>query len=132
MSDIHKQITIPAPIDWVWAALTDATVISIWMQTNHVEVDLREGGNYKFFNGQVTGHFTHIVVPTLLEYTWRQTSWQSNVEDSLVRWELHPEGSSTRIHLIHSRLPNETERLGHDEGWGMYWLDPMQDWLENG
>ncbi len=132
MPDIHKRLTIAAPIDWVWAALTDTTTMSIWMQDNHVEVDLRDGGAYQFFNGATSGHFTHITVPTLLEYTWRQNGWQKIWGDSLVRWELHPEGSSTRIHLIHSRFPNDTERMGHDEGWDMYWIAPMQDWLENG
>jgi glutathione S-transferase len=132
MSDIHKHITISAPIDWVWAALTDATTMSIWMQDNEVKVDLREGGTYTYFGGETSGHFTHIMPSTLLEYTWRQNGWQKSWEDSLVRWELHPEGTSTHIHLIHSRFPNTNERDSHDEGWDMYWLAPMQDWLEHG
>jgi len=131
MSDIHKHVTISAPIDWVWAALTDATTMSIWMQDNNVKVDLREGGDYTYFGGETTGHFTHITASTLLEYTWRQNGWQKSWEDSLVRWELHAEGTSTHIYLIHSRFPNDNERDSHDEGWDMYWLDPMQDWLEN-
>jgi uncharacterized protein YndB with AHSA1/START domain len=132
MSDIHKHLTISAPIDWVWAALTDATTMSIWMQDNNIKVDLREGGNYAYFGGETSGQFTHIVPSTILEYTWRQNGWQKSWEDSLVRWELHPEGTSTHIHLIHSRFPNDNERDSHDEGWDMYWLDPMQDWLEHG
>lgn len=132
MPDIHKRLTIAAPIDWVWAALTDATTLSIWMQDNHVQIDLREGGTYQFFNGQTSGKFIHIAPTSLLEYTWRQKSWQSTWEDSLVRWELHASGTSTHIYLIHSRLPNTTERDSHDEGWDMYWIAPMQHWLENG
>ena len=132
MPDIHKHLTISAPIDWVWAALTDLTTMSIWMQDNHVKLDVREGGEYTIFGGETSGHFTYITAPTLLEYTWRQKGWPKSWEDSLVRWELHAEGSSTHIHLIHSRFPSTNERDSHDEGWDMYWLNPMQDWLEHG
>lgn len=131
MSDIHKHVTISAPIDWVWAALTDATTMSIWMQDNSVRIDLREGGSYSFFHEQTSGRIIHVDPPSLLEYTWRQNSWPQTWEDAWVRWELFAEGTSTRIHLIHSRFPNEVERMGHDEGWDMYWLAPMQDWLEH-
>lgn len=131
MPDIHKHITISAPIDWVWAALTDPTTISIWMQDITVDIDLQVGGAYRFFNRQTTGRILHIEPWSMLEYTWRQQRWPQYWEDSLVRWELFPEGTSTRIHLIHSRFPNLNERDSHDEGWDMYWLAPMQDWLEH-
>ena len=132
MPDIHKHLTINASPDWVWAALTDATTMSIWMQSNTVAVDLRVGGSYSIFNGQITGKFIHINPYSLLEYSWRQENWQPNWEDSLVRWELHEEGKNTRLYLIHTRLPNTLERDSHEGGWEMYWLAPMKDWLENG
>lgn len=132
MSDIHKHLVIAAPLDRVWAALTDTATMGEWMQDDSVQIDLRLQGAYAVFGGETTGHFTHITAPILLEYTWRQGNWPRDWEDSIVRWELHPEGSSTRIYLIHTRLPNKDERDSHDEGWDMYWLDPMQEWLEKG
>ncbi|MEZ4671094.1 MAG: SRPBCC family protein [Anaerolineae bacterium] len=132
MSDIRKNLIITAPRERVWAGLTDPTAISEWMQDDTVTVELRPGGNYALFGGATTGHFTHVTAPALLEYTWRQDTWPATWEDSLVRWELHAEGSSTRLYLIHSRFPNHEERDSHDEGWDTYWLQPMQEWLENG
>ena len=44
MSDIEKSLTITAPLDRVWAALTDPVAIGEWMFDDTVEVDLRVGG----------------------------------------------------------------------------------------
>jgi hypothetical protein len=31
---------------------------------------------------------------------------------------------------VHDRFPNEQERQGHDEGWDLYFLGPLQETLE--
>jgi len=92
-------------------------------------IELRVGGNFELFGGETTGVFTEIQEPNVLEYTWRQSSWPSAWADSRVRWELQAEGKNTAIHLKHSEFPNDAERNSHDEGWDIYWLEPMQDWL---
>jgi len=130
MSLVEKNLTVAAPIEKVWAALTDPALITEWMLDEDVRVDLRIGGQYRFFDGETSGQFTIIQAPTLLEYTWRQRSWPFEWADSRVRWELESEGSGTQIRLLHDNFPNEDERAGHDEGWDLYWLGPMCDWLE--
>src|SRR5262245_30732218 len=112
MSEVEKNITIAAPIDRVWEALTDPEAIGEWMLDEEVRVDLRPGGAYAFFDGQTTGEFTQIRPQTLLEYTWRQSEWPSDYTDSLVHWELQPDGNSTHIYLLHSNFPNDDERNG--------------------
>jgi uncharacterized protein YndB with AHSA1/START domain len=132
MSEIEKQIQIAAPIERVWAALTDPVAIYGWMgDDSTVEVDLRVGGRYWLFGGETTGAFTRIEKPNVLEYTWRQGEWRTNWPDSLVHWELAASGKGTRVHLTHSRFPNEKERDSHDEGWDVYFLGPMRKWLES-
>jgi uncharacterized protein YndB with AHSA1/START domain len=131
MPDIEKKVDIEAPIDAVWAALTDPAAIMAWMgEDSEVAVDLRVGGPYQFFYGATTGTFTTIEPPRALAYTWRQHEWPSDWADSVVRWELAPTGSGTHVHLTHDTFPNASERDGHDEGWDLYFLNPMKDWLE--
>jgi uncharacterized protein YndB with AHSA1/START domain len=91
---------------------------------------LRVGGRYKLFGGETVGTFTEIEKPHILEYTWRQGEWDSEWPDSLVRWELIQVGQETKVHLTHNKFPNAEERDGHDEGWDIYFLGPMKDWLE--
>ena len=44
MTDIEKNVLIAAPIEKVWAALTDPTNIRGWMgDDDTIEVDLRVG-----------------------------------------------------------------------------------------
>ncbi len=131
MPDIEKNVHIEAPIGRVWAALTDADVMSNWMEDDTVQIDLRVGGRYTIFSGETTGTFTEIEKPEILEYTWRHKEWSKNWPDSMVRWELLRDGQTTHIRLVHSKLPNEEERNNQEEGWSIYWLEPMMEWLES-
>jgi len=132
MTDIEKNVQIAAPIEKVWAALTDPTAIGAWMgEAITIQVDLKVGGRYRLFSGETTGSFTRVEKPGHLEYTWRQGEWHADWPDSVVRWKLTPDGQGTQVRLIHSGFPNVEERDGHDEGWDAYWLEPMRDWLES-
>jgi uncharacterized protein YndB with AHSA1/START domain len=129
MSEIIKSVTIQAPIDQVWAALTAADAIASWMG-GPVTSDLRPGGKYAYFGGETTGRYTVVEPPHRLEYTWRQSEWPAEWSDSTVKWNLKLNKTGTTVHLVHEHFPNESERSGHDEGWDIYWLAPMKEWLE--
>ncbi len=128
---IEKDIVITAPVDKVWAALTDPKTIGAWMDDDSVKVTLKVGGKYALFGGVTTGKFTAIEKPSLLEYTWRQSEWEMSDRDTLVRWELKQEGKKTRLHLVHSLFADRQNRDDHDEGWDAYFLGPMKEWLED-
>lgn len=129
---IEKNVSIAAPIDRVWAALTDPAAIGAWMgDEDEVAFDLRVGGAYQFFGGATTGVLTKLHHPNQLEYTWRQDEWAPDWPDSIVRWTLATDGAGTRVRLTHDTFPNEAERDSHDQGWDTYWLEPMQAWLED-
>lgn len=131
MSEIEKTAQIAVPIGKVWQALTVPDVISDWMSDEYVKVDLKIGGRYSFFGGETTGKFIEIEKPIILEYSWRQSTWPKDWKDSIVRWELKAGRGGTQVHLIHRDLPNKEEQDSHDEGWDIYWLEPMTDWLES-
>jgi uncharacterized protein YndB with AHSA1/START domain len=129
MLDVTKTVTMHAPIERVWKALTEPKSISAWMG-GKVQSDPRVGGKYAYFDGETTGQYTLVEAPQRLEYSWRQSSWTSDWSDSIVRWSLRQIGENTEVRLLHEDFPNEEERDGHDEGWDTYWLIPMKRWLE--
>ena len=129
---IEKAITINAGIDKVWAALTDPAAIESWMEDKGVKVSLKKGGKYVLFAGSTTGKFVEIDEPRVLEYTWRMSDWYEDVPDTNVRWELGTSGKKTRVRLVHTGFTDRDMRDSHDEGWDMYFLEPMKSWLESG
>jgi uncharacterized protein YndB with AHSA1/START domain len=128
---IEKEIVIRAPADKVWAGLSDPGAIGVWMDDDSVRVSLKAGGKYTLFGGVTTGKFTVIEKPSALEYTWRQAEWEKSEPDTLVRWELMPEGKKTILRLVHSGFADRQVRDDHEEGWDVYFLEPMKEWLES-
>src|SRR5258706_175608 len=80
---------------------------------------------------ELSGCMTEVDKPTTLEYTWRQHSWSPDWKDSRVRWQLSPSGDGTHVQLHHWDFPNAEERDSHDEGWDLYFLGPMAEYLED-
>jgi uncharacterized protein YndB with AHSA1/START domain len=131
ISPIDKTITINAGIDKVWAALTDGEAIGSWMDDDAIKINLKKGGKYVLFAGSTTGKFVEIDKPKLLEYTWRMSDWSKDSPDTDVLWELEPSGENTKVRLVHKGFTDKEMRDSHDEGWGMYFLEPMKNWLES-
>jgi uncharacterized protein YndB with AHSA1/START domain len=128
---VEKSVYIEAPVERVWAALTDSQAIASWMGAGSVaDLELQVGRPYAVFGGETTGRFARINPPHQLDYTWRQAEWKRQWADSIVHWELAPVGTGTQVRLVHEGFPNRPERDGHDKGWDDYWLGPMKAWLE--
>ena len=133
MPDIQKDTHIAASLAAVWAALATPEGIEAWMGADSgVVMELEPGGRCEFFFGETTGHVTLARAPAELAYTWRQADWDDGWADSVVRWTLSDADGGTRLQLTHDNFPNDSERDGHDEGWEMYWLQPMKAHLEAG
>jgi uncharacterized protein YndB with AHSA1/START domain len=82
----------------VWAALTDPEQLRQWAPfdpsrnlatTGPALLRMTDGESIEAFEANVR----HAVEPELLEYTWG---------DDLLRWELAPQGSGTRLTLRHT------------------------------
>ncbi len=131
VSPIDKTIVINADIDNVWAALTDKEDIGSWMEDDEVKISLKKGGKYILFAGSTTGKFIEIDEPNVLEYSWRMDDYEKDAPDTFVRWELESSGKKTKVHLIHKGFVDQGMRDAHDEGWDIYFFEPMKKWLES-
>jgi uncharacterized protein YndB with AHSA1/START domain len=131
---VVSEIEIAAPPERVFQALiergqamqwgsNDAFEMTVW------EMDARPGGKWRFVSrgrqgpsaGKEIEHHGEIIEmnpPRVLAYSWF-ASWHQNPEQStLVRWELLPNQSGTRLKLVHSGLsPIPGASQGYSQGW---------------
>lgn len=120
---IRFERRIPAPIDRVWAVLTDPAELARWLAAS--SVDLRPGGliEHDFHPGDAGSHVHGRILvlqpPTALEYEWRFVG----EPDSIVRFDLQADGSDTVLTLTH-RLLGIPRGAGYGAGWHAY-LDAL-------
>jgi len=116
--------TLNAPIERVWQALTDVDQMRQWY------FDLKEfkpevGFEFEFIvehNGMKYHHLcriTEAVQPRTIAYTWR---YKGEPGDSLVTFQLFPEGNKTRLRLTHTGLETFPDtpafaRQNFEAGW---------------
>lgn len=128
---VTRDLEVPAPMERVWAGLTDPAAIGAWLTCQDVRFEPRVGGAYRLFDGDATGTVTRFRSPRLLEYTWVMKGWPAGAPPSLVRWDLSPVagGKRTRLRLTHTRLPDQETRDRHEDGWNAFFLDKLLAWL---
>ena len=93
------------PIDKVWAALTVPERLTDWFA--EAEIDrLEVGGTIRFyFTGadyRSLGHIVTLDPPRTIAWKWTE---MDGSKESLVRFDLEPDGEGCRLTLTHSNLP---------------------------
>jgi uncharacterized protein YndB with AHSA1/START domain len=98
--ELRFERRLKHPVEKVWAALTQPERLAGWLA--EADIELVEGGRIelRFDNtGHVIkGKVTNVNPPTLFEYMWSS----KDAEDTLVRWELHPESDGCLLVLTHT------------------------------
>src|SRR5713101_1535779 len=127
-SDLTDAVVVErvftAPVGRVWTALTDVNEMRQWY------FDLKEfkpeiGCEFEFVVEHESNTYHHLckvteVIPEKkIAYTWR---YEGEPGDSLVTFEIFPEGDKTRLKLTHSGIetfPKTTSyaRKNFEAGW---------------
>lgn len=101
------------PPEAVWRALTEPSELATWYMTR-ATIDPREGGSVDFVSGpsrlRVTGRILTWDPPRVFEHEWKVAPRGElpSGEDAIIRWELHPDGAGTVLHLEHRKLNRDT------------------------
>jgi uncharacterized protein YndB with AHSA1/START domain len=106
--DVRFERRYPRSVETVWSALTDPARLSDWMGVSQIEP--RVGGRIEMMlDGPhpATGRVLVWDPPKVLEFTWSNT----HAPDSVIRYELTPEGADTRLVFTHQRMPYANSAL---------------------
>ena len=140
---IERDILIDAPVEIVWAVVTEPEHISGWF-SDSVDLDLRPGGAAALsWNdyGTVRGRVERVEPPHFFSFRWvvhREPG--APVRDgnsTLVEFSLSPEGDATRLTVVESGFRglsgSEDENQGHVDGHRRGWdleLGELQEYAE--
>jgi uncharacterized protein YndB with AHSA1/START domain len=133
--DLRKEITVDAPPEKVFRALTDEKELVQWMP-EEAKMEARLGGRYEFkyhwaergLDSSVSGRIIELIPDRKLSYTWEVTSAPETAvgsagdtrggrPPSVVSWLLEglPDGR-TRVTLVQTGLDGKFSRDA-ENGW---------------
>lgn len=128
--DILVEEVLPHSPGKIWRALTTAEFLARWLMPSDFEPIV---GKRFHFRTQPMGDWDGVVHCEVLEvvplkrlvYSWKGGS-RNNAKygselDSVVTWTLEPEGSGTRLKLVHSGFRSPENDFAYDamkSGWG--------------
>jgi uncharacterized protein YndB with AHSA1/START domain len=118
---IEREILIEAPLDVVWAVVTQPEHISGWFSES-VEIDLTPGGKLTLHwegHGTRRGHVERVEPPHFFSFRWVVRPDEDVTEDNstLVEFTLKAEGKSTRLKVVETGFPNREYFEEHSRGW---------------
>ena len=134
VDQIERETTIAAPVERVWALLTEAEHLGRWFGDAGAEIDLRPGGEMVMHwseHGTSRGRVEAVEPHRRFAYRWapfKDPGGQEPAEgnSTLVEFTLTAEGEGTRLRVVESGFtavewPPERDaaevRAAHIEGW---------------
>jgi uncharacterized protein YndB with AHSA1/START domain len=109
---IEREILIEAPIDVVWAVLTEPEHVAGWF-SDLAEIDLRPGGEATFDwreHGPARAWIERVEPPRNFAFRWVRAVGEEQRKDNstLVEFTLAAEGDHTRLRVVESGFPELT------------------------
>ncbi|HYF95289.1 MAG TPA: SRPBCC domain-containing protein [Symbiobacteriaceae bacterium] len=116
--NVSLDFQYASPIEKVWAALTDSTMLAKWIMANDFKPAV--GHRFRFWtqptewwNGIIDCEVLEVDMPARLSYTW-----VSGGESTTVVWTLKSVGGITHLHLEHTGFSGATNAFeGAKVGW---------------
>jgi uncharacterized protein YndB with AHSA1/START domain len=121
-----RSISIDAPIDEVWRAITTPELIKRWFFGVDTETDWKPGstlihrGEWQGKPYEDRGTILKIEPPTLLVHDhWSEISGLPDEPGNYqeVSWSLSERGATTELTVAERNLPSEEARAASDQGW---------------
>jgi uncharacterized protein YndB with AHSA1/START domain len=121
-----SSITIDAPVDEVWRAITTPEVIKRWFFGVDTESDWTPGsplvhrGEWQGKPYEDKGRIVRIEPPTLLVHThWSELSGLPEEEENfqLVTWALEDRDGKTELTVTERNLPSAEAKAVSEDGW---------------
>jgi uncharacterized protein YndB with AHSA1/START domain len=127
---IMHEIVVDAPVERVWAIITEAEHIREWFAFDGAEIDLRPGGALVMTwkeHGTYHACIEQIEPERLFSYRWAHLADQQpgDGNSTLVEFTLSPEGDATRLRVVESGFRDLDMPEAEQAAWA---ADNVQGW----
>eukprot|EP00796_Vickermania_ingenoplastis_P012516 gene12516-8571_t len=113
-----------APIEDLFLTLTDGNRASMYTR-RPAAIDAKEGGQFQFLGGVISGYFVQLSAPTTIKSQWRLSSWDAGVHSSVVMQLTKEEPGVTTLEFAQSGIPSgQVESV--KEGWRANFFDAIK------
>ncbi len=120
---IHQEVEINGSPKAVYDLLLSSEKFAKMTGGRTASISHEEGGRSSMFGGDIQARNVELVPGQRVVQAWRSHLWPEGVY-SIVRFELQPSGSGTRLVFDQAGYPEAAHEM-LDEGWPkMYW-QPM-------
>jgi len=123
---LHQEVDFKASPHRIYEILLDSKQFSAF-SGEPAEISPQAGGAFSMFGGKIVGRNVELVPDQRIVQAWRPAYWEPGVY-TLVKFELKPHGSQTRVVLDHTGFPEGNfEHLG--SGWKAHYWDRLAKYL---
>lgn len=126
-TSLHQEIDYKSAPQRIYEALLSSRDFSAFSGAA-AEIDPKVGGAFSMFGGLVVGRNVELVPNQRIVQAWRLAQEFSEGTYSLVKIELKPKDSGTKLILDHTGFPE-----GHfdhlDTGWYSHYWEPLRKFL---
>lgn len=126
MRTVVEEYQIESPIEKVWEALTESSLIEKW-GAGPAKMDANEGTKFSLWGGDIHGTNIEMVPYQKIVQEWYSGNWK---EPSILTLKLIKNGQNTKVELLHENVPDD-EYKDIEEGWKDYYMGPLKEYLES-
>ena len=124
MKTYKRYFKIKARPEEIYNALTKPFAIELWTGEKAI-MEEKENTLFSLFDGDITGLNLEFIPEKKIVQEW---FFGEQEERSIVTIQLHPEGSNTKIELVHINIPDETfEDIKY--GWEHYYFGGLKEFF---
>ncbi len=124
---IQQTVRFAAPPDELFDSYLDpARHAAI---TGHpVQIATRPGGEFRAFDGMLSGRIVAVIPKRLIVQTWRSSHWKKEDADSILVLAFSGDRGYGQVDLVHMQVADH-DFEGVTEGWETYYWAPWRRFL---
>jgi activator of HSP90 ATPase len=124
---LHQEVDFKATPHRIYEILLDSKQFSA-CSGEAATISPEAGGAFTMFGGKIVGRNIELVPDQRIVQAWRPSYWEPGVY-TLVKFELKPQGSQTRVILDHTGFP-EGHFTSLSSGWKEHYWERLAKYLE--